>query len=553
MTGTPSHPATAAADPALGSYGRPSHPAGGAWPGRAGGAEAAGEALAVRVVRRDPDPDGVALAVAVALGVSAGGAVAWLDRTPAGPVLLGGVTGLVVVLLAGGRRLGRRWPLLAGVLALTALAGAGGAVAGLRAAGLRAALLPRLAGRAAVVVDATVAEEPDASRFGARQVVLSVRRVDAGGTAWRTRERATVFLPDAAGRLGVGDRLRLRAMPARVRRASRLGRAPPAVLRRPVVLALARAARGPLRASDTIRADLRRQAAAILPAERAGLLSGMALGDTSGMPADLQAAFRAAGLGHLVAVSGSNLAVVLGAGLGLAALLGAARPVLACLGVLMAAGFVVLTRWEPSVLRAGVMAGLVLAGVASGRGPGGRRALCLAVALLLLADPGLAEALGFRLSVAATAGVLWAGPLAASALPRSLPARVRLAVGVTLGAQAGAVPVVALSLGEGSLAGLPANVLALPLATGPMLLGVLAAVAAPVAPPVAALACHLADPFLVALIAVARWAGALPGAAIPLSGPVRAAPALAVAAAVVLACRRARILDARQQIDASGR
>jgi competence protein ComEC len=261
------------------------------------------------------------------------------------------------------------------------------------------------------------------------------------------------------------------------------------------------------------------------------------------MPPDLQAAFRAAGLGHLVAVSGSNLAVVLGAGLGLAALLGAGRPALACLGVLMVVGFVILTRWEPSVLRAGVMAGLVLAGVASGRGPGGRRALCLAVTLLLLADPGLAEALGFQLSVAATAGVLWAGPLAAKALPRTLPARVRLAIGVTLGAQAGAAPVAALALGEGSLAGLPANVLALPVATGPMLLGVLAAVAAPVAPPVAALACHLAEPFLAALIAIARWAGALPGAAMPLAGPARAAPALAVAAALTLARHRARTLD----------
>jgi len=523
-------------------------------PGRPGPAAGPGTGpLAVRVVRRDPDPDGVALAVAVALGVTAGGAVAWLGRPPVGPVLLGGVTGLAAVLLVGGRRLARRRPLLAGGLVLVALAGAGGAVAGLRVAGLRAALLPRLAGRAAVVVDATIAEEPGASRFGARQVVLSVRRVEAGGTAWRTRERATVFLPDAAGRLGVGDRLRLGALPARARRSSRLGRAPPAVLRRPVVLALARPAPGPLRGSDAIRAGMRRQAAASLPAERAGLLRGMALGDTSGMPPDLQAAFRAAGLGHLVAVSGSNLAVVLGAGLGLAALLGLGRPVLACLGVLMVLGFVVLTRWEPSVLRAGVMAGLVLAGVASGRGPGGRRALCLAVALLLLADPGLAEALGFQLSVAATAGVLWVGPLAARALPGSLPAKARLAVGVTLGAQAGAAPVVALSLGEGSLAGLPANVLALPLATGPMLLGVLAALAAPVAPPVAVLACHLAEPFLAALIAVARWAGRLPGTAMPLTGPARAAPALAVAAALALARHRARTLDARQSLDAPGR
>jgi ComEC/Rec2-related protein len=124
----------------------------------------------------------------------------------------------------------------------------------------------------------------------------------------------------------------------------------------------------------------------------------------------------------------------------------------------------VVTRWEPSVLRAGVMAGLVLFGVASGRGPGGRRALCLAVVVLLLADPSLAGALGFQLSVAATAGVLWLGPPTARALPARVPERVRMAVGTTLGAQATAVPALALALGPVSAAGLPANLLGLPLA-----------------------------------------------------------------------------------------
>lgn len=498
-----------------------------------------------RLVIRDPDRDGVALAVAVTLGVAAGASAGWLQRPPGLPCLAAGLAGLAVLLLVGGRRLVDRWPLLAGVLVLATLAAGGAAVAGLRVAGLRAAVLPRLVGRGAVVVGAAVAEEPGVVRYGARRVVLSVTLVEAGGSGWRTRERAAVFLPASAGRLGVGDRLRLRALPAPARRAGRLGREPPVVLRRPVVLATTRAGPGLLRASDAIRAAARRQAAASLPAERAGLLSGMALGDTTAMPPDLDAAFRAAGLGHLVAVSGSNLAVVLAAGLGLAASLGAGRGPLALAGALLVVAFVVLTRWEPSVLRAGVMAGLVLAGVAGGRGPGGRRALCLAAGLLLLADPALLEALGFRLSVAATAGVLWAGPLAARALPRALPARARLAIGVTLGAQAGAVPVAALALGDLSVAGLPANVLALPLATGPMLLGVVAALAAPLAAPVAALACHLAEPFLAALIAVAHCAAGLPGAATTLTGPARAAPALAAAALLVLAGRRARTLDAR--------
>jgi competence protein ComEC len=156
------------------------------------------------------------------------------------------------------------------------------------------------------------------------------------------------------------------------------------------------------------------------------------------------------------------------------------------------------------------------------------------VVVLLLADPALAGALGFQLSVAATAGVLWLGPGVARALPQRIPERGRKAVGMTLGAQATAMPVLALALGPVSLAGLPANLLGLPLAGGPMLLGVVAAATAPVAPWAATLACRLADPFLVALIGVARWAAGLPGGSITLAGPARAGPVVVVVVLLVL-------------------
>ena len=109
---------------------------------------------------------------------------------------------------------------------------------------------------------------------------------------------------------------------------------------------------------------------------------------------------------------------------------------------------------------------------------------------------------------------------------------------MTLGAQATAVPAIAIALGPVSLAGLPANLLGLPLAGGPMLLGVVAAAAAPVAPWAATLACRLADPFLLALVAVARWAARLPVGSVTLGGPARAAPA--VVALLVLAAVAAR-------------
>jgi competence protein ComEC len=288
---------------------------------------------------------------------------------------------------------------------------------------------------------------------------------------------------------------------------------------------------------------------ATLAPERAGLLVGMALGDTSLLPGDLERDFRAAGLTHLMAVSGANLAVVLGPGLWLAGVAGAGRRTLAVAGVVLVVLLVVVTRWEPSVLRAGVMAGLVLFGVATGRGPGGRRALCLAVVVLLLADPALAGALGFQLSVAATAGVLWLGPGVARALPEWLPERVRKPVGMTLGAQATAVPVLALALGPVSLAGLPANLLGLPLAGGPMLLGVVAAATAPVAPWVATVACRLADPFLIALIAVARRAAGLPGGSITLAGPARAGPAAVVLLVLLVVLRRRRSPYLARRVD----
>jgi competence protein ComEC len=312
------------------------------------------------------------------------------------------------------------------------------------------------------------------------------------------------------------------------------------VLRNPIIEGRAPPGGAALRISERVRDAARSRALASLTPERAGLLIGMALGDTSLLPAELERDFRAAGLTHLMAVSGANLAVVLAAGLWLAGAAGVGRRGLAVVGILLVVVLVVVTRWEPSVLRAGVMAGLVLLGVATGRGPGGRRALSLAVVVLLLADPSLAGALGFQLSVVATAGVLWLGPATASALPDRVPERIRKGVGMTLGAQATAVPALALTFGSVSLAGLPANLLGLPLAGGPMLLGVIAAATAPVVPWAATLACRLADPFLLALIAVARWAAGLPGGSVALAGPARAAPVGVVLLGLLAVARRRR-------------
>jgi competence protein ComEC len=439
-----------------------------------------GRPVVGRDVDADPDADGVALAAATATGVVLG------PRFAGTAVWVAAACCLAVACLglgAGPSRLREEGggSAVVGVLVLGALLASGAAAASVRATAIRGGILVARAGQPGrVEVAATVAEEPRRTRYGGSWVVLTVTGVQLAGRTFRTRERAGVALsldrlppqradpPAGTGlhgdRLAVGERLRVRASVAPARWSDPLGREPPVVLRHPVVEEWAPPRGAVLRLSEAVRDAARRRALGTLAPERAGLLVGMALGDTSLLPAELERDFRAAGLTHLMAVSGANLAVVLAAGLWLARVGGARRPALAAVGVVLVVLLVVVTRWEPSVLRAGVMAGLVMAGVATGRGPGGRRALCLAVVALLLADPGLAGALGFQLSVAATAGVLWLGPVAAGALPSRVPERARKAVGMTLGAQATAVPVIALALGPVSLAGLPANLLGLPLA-----------------------------------------------------------------------------------------
>jgi competence protein ComEC len=228
----------------------------------------------------------------------------------------------------------------------------------------------------------------------------------------------------------------------------------------------ARAGGAMARSSNRVRALIERGAAA-LDADRAALVRGLVIGDDRDQPPEMIERFRASGLSHLTAVSGQNVALTLAAA---GPLLRRARPFLRWVLTLWLIGwFVVVTRAEPSVLRAGVMAGLGATAFALGRPREPVRLLALAVIGLLLADPLLVSSVGFWLSVGATAGVTALGPWLAARLTRLGP--LALPVGVTLGAQAGvAVPSI-LVFGRLPLVGTIANLLAVPVAGFVMLVG----------------------------------------------------------------------------------
>src|SRR5690606_33806781 len=265
---------------------------------------------------------------------------------------------------------------------------------------------------------------------------------------------------------------------------------------------------GPLdRASNRVRGVVER-AGATLPGADGALFRGLVIGDDRDQPPAMLERFRASGLSHLTAVSGQNVSFLLAAAGPLLAVL---RPWVRWVATVGLIGwFVSLTRFEPSILRAGVMAAISATAFALGRERSPGRVLWLGVSALVLIDPLLVHSVGFQLSVGATAGVVLIGP----ALGRRLSALGPLAtpVGITLGAQAGVALPQLVVFGALPLVSLPANLLAVPVAGAVMLYGLpagLLAGAVPAVSPVVMFPCRIGVRWVDTVAAVA--AGVEPG------------------------------------------
>jgi competence protein ComEC len=226
-----------------------------------------------------------------------------------------------------------------------------------------------------------------------------------------------------------------------------------------------------------------------------GLILGMTVGDTSALPPATNDELRRAGLSHLLAVSGSNVAIVLGV-----VALTLRRCSLAVRVASSAAAlafYVLIVGPQPSVIRAGTMGAIALVALWRGTPTESLHVLGLALVILLLMRPGLLFSPGLHLSAAATAGiVLWAGRMADRC--RRLPRPIALAFGATLAAQFAVAPILLVTFGELSLVAPIANVLAFPAVAPITIAGLAAGVSSLLSPTLAAGVMSLLSP-------LARW------------------------------------------------
>jgi competence protein ComEC len=230
------------------------------------------------------------------------------------------------------------------------------------------------------------------------------------------------------------------------------------------------------------------------PAE--ALLAGFLVGDTTGLPEPDQVAMRRAGISHFVAVSGANVAGFLLLWWLLLGPIGVGTRRRGWVGLLGLATFVIATRWEPSVVRAGLMAAVIFIGRALGLAIHPWTALGAGASLSILAAPALVSDLGFQLSLAATAGIMVGHDL----LPLGLPPLVRKPLGVTIAAQAAVTPLLLAQGGGIPLLSPLTNLISAPLVAAGTLFGAFAVISG--LGPLLGVAVSAAE----VVLSVARWA-----------------------------------------------
>ena len=266
---------------------------------------------------------------------------------------------------------------------------------------------------------------------------------------------------------------------------------------------------------------------AIWPEPEASLLAGILLGVESGIPSDLDEAFVATGTSHIVAISGFNLTIIAGVFIQMAnrLLKGRGKTTLPLVGLWL---YTILVGASAAVLRAAVMATVMILARRAERATHGPTSLAAAVFFLGMLNPYMLWDVGFQLSLAATLGLILYTEPVTKAFQRLFEhltdkERAQKIVGllsdaliVTIAAQITTTGVIVGVFHRLSLVTLLTNLLILPAQQYVMLLGGVALIAGLLLRPVGQILSWLGWVFLAYTITVVRWTATFPLASVEL-------------------------------------
>jgi competence protein ComEC len=263
--------------------------------------------------------------------------------------------------------------------------------------------------------------------------------------------------------------------------------------------------------ADALRRQLQSSVARGLTGYRAGVVEGVVLGEDSGLSDELRRRFRAAGLYHLLAVSGQNVALVVGSVLLLVWLVGLPRLVGQLAALTAICAYVMAVGAQPSVIRAGVAGALGSLAWLTARAADRWHLLFLGAIVLLAWNPYVLLDAGFQFSFAAVLAIF----LLVSRFHRFLEGyplgrSLRLVVALSAACGLATAPIAWFQFHSVQLLTIPANALAAPVVAPLLGLALGAAAIAPVSGSAAAALAWLNGWCAAYRVAVARLVGGLP-------------------------------------------
>jgi competence protein ComEC len=265
----------------------------------------------------------------------------------------------------------------------------------------------------------------------------------------------------------------------------------------------------------------------IFPDPEASLIAGILLGVDTGLPANLQQAFKDTGTAHIIAISGFNIAIIAGIFFALfSRAFGQLRgSIVAIVGIAL---YTVLVGAEPAVVRAAVMGAISLTARQLGRRNDGLNALMLSAVFMALWNANTPWDVGFQLSFFATLGlILYAEPFqnwavriirryASESNAQKVAAPISEYFLLTLAAQLTTLPIMAYHFNRISLVSLIANPFILPVQPAVMIVGGIAVILSLIWLPLGAVAAFAAWPFVAYTIRLVELFSLLPNGVIVL-------------------------------------
>jgi competence protein ComEC len=159
------------------------------------------------------------------------------------------------------------------------------------------------------------------------------------------------------------------------------------------------------------RAGFSRSLASLYSGREADIMTGVLLGNRDGFPADFSRRLRQSGLMHLAAASGYNISIVVGIFGAAVARISKINVIKVIIVITFILFYIVISGDQASVIRAGLMGAVGFLASLAGSAASIRRLFTAAALSMLLVKPAWLWDLGYQLSVAATAGMIWIVPL----------------------------------------------------------------------------------------------------------------------------------------------